>query len=502
MSNENFFAALKAVYDGAPDKPFLTLIDESRPCRLSYGDMNTLSAEMASSLFHLGARPGDRIVVQVDKSPENVALYLGAMRLGLVYVPLNTAYTADEVKYFIEDAGPKIFVCTRERHDELAHMAKEIGVEHVLTLGEDGAGTLRDTAFTVEPINVVEPRGKDDLAVILYTSGTTGRSKGAMLTHENLASNAKTLNALWGFSGEDVLLHALPIFHIHGLFVALHTAMLSACEILFLPKFDAGAVRKALPRASVMMGVPTFYSRLLGEKEFTKDDAAHMRLFISGSAPLTVEAFNAFEARTGHRILERYGMSEAGMIASNPLEGERVAGTVGYALPGISVRIAGENGAPGEVEVKGPNICAGYWNKPDKTEEAFTEDGWFKTGDVGTLDGDGRLTLAGREKDLIIAGGFNIYPVEIEQILDALPGVAESAVVGVHHADMGEGVIAVIVADGDPPDDEALAAALSSLAKFKRPRKFFPMDALPRNTMGKVQKQVLREEFKDAFKNG
>ncbi len=318
-----------------------------------------------------------------------------------------------------------------------------------------------------------------------------------MLTHGNLSSNAITLNSLWGFSPKDVLLHALPIFHIHGLFVALHTAMLSACEVLFLPKFDIAEIRKALPRASILMGVPTFYTRLLAEPDFSKDECAQMRLFISGSAPLTTETFNAFAARTGHRILERYGMSEAGMIASNPLHGERIAGTVGYALPGVLVRIA--NDGAGEVEVKGPNICAGYWKRPDKTREAFTEDGWFRTGDVGTLSEDGRLTLIGREKDLIIAGGFNIYPIEIEQTLDALPGVAESAVVGVPHPDMGEGVIAVLVADGTPPADDEISKALSALAKFKRPRKIFWVDALPRNTMGKVQKQLLRETYQDAF---
>ena len=499
MTDENFFAALKAAWKGAPERAFLTLPDGRR---LSYGDIDALSARMAEALIGHGAKPGDRIVVQVEKSPENVALYLGAMRAGLVYVPLNTAYTAPEVRYFLEDAEPEVFVCARERHDELAPMAKELGVAHVLTLAADGAGTMRDEAVAAKPEETIAPRAKDDLAVILYTSGTTGRSKGAMLTHENLYSNATTLNKLWAFSEKDVLLHALPIFHIHGLFVALHTAMLSASEILFLPKFDVAALRKALARASVLMGVPTFYTRLLAEQDFGREECAHMRLFVSGSAPLTVEAFNAFEARTGHRILERYGMSEAGMIASNPLDGARIAGTVGFALPGVSVRIAGDGAAPGEVEVKGPNVCAGYWKKPDKTEEAFTADGWFRTGDVGTLDGEGRLTLAGREKDLIIAGGFNIYPIEIEQILDAVPGVAESAVVGVPHADMGEGVIAVLMAKEGAPDDAALNAALSPLAKFKRPRKFFRVDALPRNTMGKVQKQALRETYKDAFQDG
>lgn len=494
MANDNFFAALQSAYGASLDRPFLTL-PGGRSIR--YGDIDAMSAQMSGALLALGAKPGDRIAVQVEKSPENVALYLGAMRAGLVYVPLNTAYTETEIAYFLNDAAPVIFVCDPAKAAALAPVAEQAGVTSLMTFGADGAGTLTDAVNAAQPVADIAARAKSDLAVILYTSGTTGRSKGAMLTHENLSSNAKTLNALWGFTREDVLLHALPIFHIHGLFVALHTAMLSACEIIFLPKFDVNMVRAMMSRASVMMGVPTFYSRLLAEKDFDKADCANMRLFISGSAPLTVETFNAFELRTDHRILERYGMSEAGMIASNPLDGERIAGTVGYALPGISVRIAGD--APGEVEVKGPNVCAGYWNKPDKTEEALTADGWFRTGDVGVIGRDGRLSLVGRDKDLIIAGGFNIYPIEIEQLLDALPGITESAVIGAPHKDMGEGVVAVIVTDGAEPDDETLQDALLGLAKFKRPRKFFWVDALPRNAMGKVQKQALREQFKNAF---
>lgn len=500
MTNENFFAELNAAYQERITRQFLSLPDGRQ---LSYGDIDAQAANMAGALLTLGASAGDRIVVQVEKSPENVALYLGAMRAGLVYVPLNTAYTTEEIRYFLGDAEPEIFICAPEKEAALSSVAKDQGVAHLLTLSACGDGTLMEATENATAFKNIAVRNKNDLAVILYTSGTTGRSKGAMLSHENLSSNARTLNALWGFTSDDVLLHALPIFHIHGLFVALHTAMLNACEILFLPKFDVKDLLAQLPRASVLMGVPTFYTRLLVEKDFSKANCTNMRLFISGSAPLTIETFNAFEARTGYRILERYGMSEAGMIASNPLDGERIAGTVGFSLPGVSVRIASDDNtatkSPGEVEVKGPNICAGYWKKPDKTKEAFTEDGWFKTGDVGTLDTEGRLSLVGREKDLIIAGGFNIYPIEIEQILDGLPGIAESAVIGVPHPDMGEGVVAVIVADGTAPDDAALAAALSSLAKFKRPRKFFELDALPRNTMGKVQKQTLREQFKDAF---
>lgn len=494
MANENFFSALIAAGRRDPIRWCLTPPGNEV---FTYGDLDHLSAKVAGALLALGAKPGDRIAVQVEKSPENVALYLGAMRAGLVYVPLNTAYTEVEIAYFLNDATPVIFVCDPEKAAALAPIAEQAGVASQMTLGADGAGTLTDAMNAAQPVADIAARAKCDLAVILYTSGTTGRSKGAMLTHENLSSNAKTLNELWGFTGDDKLLHALPIFHIHGLFVALHTAMLSACEIIFLPKFDVAEYLRQLRHATVMMGVPTFYSRLLAEKDFGKADCANVRLFISGSAPLTVETFNAFEARTGHRILERYGMSEAGMIASNPLDGERVAGTVGYALPGISVRIAGD--APGEVEVKGPNICAGYWNKPDKTEEAFTADSWFRTGDVGVIDEDGRLSLVGRDKDLIIVGGFNIYPIEIEQLLDALPGVSESAVIGVPHPDMGEGVVAILVADGAALDDKTLQVALSGLAKFKRPRRFIWLDTLPRNAMGKVQKQTLRERFKNAF---
>ncbi|MHA7873075.1 MAG: AMP-binding protein, partial [Hyphococcus sp.] len=413
MAIANFYARLAESFSGKLQNPFLSM-----PCgrSLSYGEIDDLSAKIAGALISAGLAPGDRIVVQVEKSPENVALYLAAMRAGIVYVPLNTGYTANEVEYFLSDAEPSIVVCDPARAPALEESAKRAGTKHLLTLDAEGAGTLMQAASNANSFNDSQPRHGDDLAVILYTSGTTGRSKGAMLTHDNLASNAIALNQLWGLASEDVLLHALPIFHIHGLFVALHTTMLSACEILFLPKFDAAAVRAALPRASVMMGVPTFYARLLAEPEFGKDDAAHMRLFISGSAPLTEEVFAAFEARTGHRILERYGMSEAGMIASNPLGGERLAGTVGYALPGVTVRITDDAreiapaGETGNVEVKGPNVFKGYWRNPEKTAEEFTGDGFFKTGDIGMLHEDGRLTLMGRSKDLIIAGGYNIYP--------------------------------------------------------------------------------------------
>ncbi len=502
MDNGNFYATLKEKFSRSLENPFLTMPYEAS---FSYDDIDNLSAKIATALLESGATAGDRIVVQVEKSPANVALYFAAMRAGLVYVPLNTAYTAEELDYFLSDADPTVFICDPLKQYALSTPAQRAGVATLMTLGADGKGTLTDAAKHAAAYDEISVRHSDDLAVILYTSGTTGRSKGAMLTHANLQSNAAALNSLWEFTSRDVLLHALPVFHIHGLFVALHTAMLSAAEILFLPKFDLNEVRDALPRASIMMGVPTFYSRLLGDPEFGKSECTHMRLFISGSAPLTAEAFSAFEARTGHKILERYGMSEAGMIASNPLDGARIPGTVGFPLPGVSIRIQEDAGEPvpagktGNVEVKGPNIFKGYWRNPQKTVEEFTSDGFFKTGDNGSLDQTGRLTLMGRSKDLIITGGYNIYPKEIEGALDAIDGVTETAVIGAPHPDMGEGVVAVMVAENAAIEDAIIKKALDALANFKRPRKFFWLDTLPRNAMGKVQKQILRERYKDVF---
>ena len=498
MGDGNFYETLKRGFCSRMDAPMLTAPDGRS---ITYREADARAAQMASTFAATGAKPGDRVLFQVEKSFENVAAYLGALRGGFVYVPLNTAYTDEEVAYFLCDAKPSIFVCDPARASALEPLARKAGVQTVFTLDGAGAGSLKDDDDDAQPVENIQPRHPDDLAAILYTSGTTGRSKGAMLSHRALQSNALTLNALWGFSEKDVLLHALPIFHIHGLFVALHTAMLSGSEILFLPKFDIGDIRKAIERASVVMGVPTFYTRLLNERRFGRGSAQHMRLFISGSAPLTEATFNAFEERTGHKILERYGMSEAGMIASNPLEGARVAGTVGFALPGIDIRITDDDGeelpagSAGNVEVKGPNLFSGYWRMPEKTEQEFRGD-WFQTGDIGSLDSEGRLTLSGRAKDLIIAGGYNIYPKEIEAVLDAVPGVGESAVVGVPHPDMGEGVVAIFTGDASPA---TLENAAQSLAKFKRPRRFFHVAALPRNAMGKIQKQILRERYADAF---
>ncbi|MCB2113399.1 MAG: AMP-binding protein [Parvularculaceae bacterium] len=500
MKNENFFQLIAGGLAARREKSFLATPDNRV---WTFGDIDALSAKIARALVDAGARPGDRVAAQVEKSAENVALYLAALRAGLVYLPLNTAYTPQEIDYFIKDAEPAIFVCDPARAENAASGPA------TFTLSSQGAGTLIDAARRAPPLYDIEPRYADDLAAILYTSGTTGRSKGAMLTHRNLSSNALALIDAWKIESCDVLLHALPIFHIHGLFVALNTALIKTCSIIFLPKFDVGAVRRALPGATLMMGVPTFYARLLAENDFSADECAGVRLFISGSAPLTAETHRAFEKRTGFKILERYGMSEAGMIASNPLAGDRVAGTVGYALAGVELRVCA-NGAPlapgetGIVEVRGANVFKGYWRMPEKTAREFRGGGWFSTGDVGFLSEDGRLTLSGRAKDLIIVGGMNVYPKEIEDILGALPGIAECAVIGAAHADMGEGVVAVLVpaparASDPPPDEAALRDALAGLARFKQPRRFYWLDALPRNAMGKVQKQVLRDMYADAF---
>lgn len=461
----------------------------------------------ASALAEIGLQPGDRIAVQIDKSVENVALYLAALRLGAVYVPLNTAYVEREIEYFFGDAEPRVCVVAPGKYEKLAAVARSTGVAHCLTLGADGEGSLAELVRRQTHEHDVASRTPNDLAVICYTSGTTGRSKGAMITHGNLASNARALIEAWGFTANDVLLHALPLYHVHGLFVALHCALLSGARILLQPKFDARAVLETLPRATVMMGVPTFYTRLLAEPQLGKASVTNVRLFVSGSAPLLVDTFESFEARTGHRILERYGMTETGMIASNPLRGERRAGTVGKPLPGVSVRItndAGEpvpNGTIGNVEVRGPNVFQGYWRMPEKTAAEFRADGYFITGDLGTFDDDGYLRLIGRAKDLIISGGLNVYPKEIEEALDAFPGVAESAVFGIPHPDFGEAVAAAVtLRPGATVDPDAVLATLrTQLAAFKTPKRLFIVDELPRNAMSKVQKAVLRERYKNTF---
>ncbi len=465
---------------------------------LTFGALTELSARFARVLQARGVGPGDRVVVQVEKSVGGVALYLACLRLGAIYVPLNTAYTRAEVAYFLGDAGPVLYV-----HSGTGTGS---GIADAI-LGTDAASPLWAEALAAEPLPAIMHRTADDIAAILYTSGTTGRSKGAMLSHGNLVSNAQALHRLWGFVPGDVLIHALPIFHVHGLFVALHTMFLNGSTTIFLPKFDVAQVMALMPRATVLMGVPTFYTRLLAEPAFDRAMARTMRLFISGSAPLLAETCNAFAAQTGHHILERYGMTEAGMITSNPLIGERVAGTVGFPLPEVELRVVNERrervaaGEPGIIEIRGPNVFKGYWRNPEKTAEELRPGGWFVTGDVGKCDAQGRVSIVGRAKDLIISGGFNIYPKEIEEAIDALPGVDESAVIGVPHPDLGEAVVAVVVArPGGQVDEAAIMAAIApTLARFKQPRRVVIVDSLPRNAMGKVQKAGLRGTYAKAL---
>jgi malonyl-CoA/methylmalonyl-CoA synthetase len=460
----NLYSLLRSRFPRERDSACLLIGDEEA---VSYGQIEAQVGRLSAWLVRQGVIPGERVLVQAAKVPEILPLYLAVLNVGGVYTPLNDAYTPAEVDYFIGDARPALIV-------------------------RDAAAAARE-AEGMAPFAGTVARAADDLAALIYTSGTTGRSKGAMVTHGNLAANALALHDIWGFSRDDVLLHALPVFHVHGLFVAIHCALLSGAPMLWLAKFDAAELIRVLPRASVMMGVPTFYTRLLADPAFSRERAAHIRLFISGSAPLLPSTFAEFEARTGHRILERYGMSEAGMIASNPLAGERIAGSVGYPLPGVGLRLSGSGG----IEIAGPSLFRGYWDMPDKTRAEFTEDGWFMTGDVGRLDADGRLWITGRAKDLIISGGYNIYPKEIELVLDEVAGVTESAVIGVPHPDFGEAVVAAVIGDAD--EGALLARARERLAAFKVPKRVLFLEALPRNAMGKVRKNVLRERFGGLF---
>ncbi|MDP3747118.1 MAG: AMP-binding protein [Phenylobacterium sp.] len=463
----NLYDLLAARFPADRTRPAFLLADGTA---ISYGQFEDDVARTAALLIDHEVQPGDRIALQSEKSVAAVAVYLATLKVGAVFLPLNTAYTETEVDYFLEDAEPVLFV-------------------------EDAEAFVAD-ARTREPLLPTTPRDGADLASIIYTSGTTGRSKGAMLSHGNLAANAQALHQAWGFSADDVLLHALPIFHVHGLFVALHCAFLSGAPMVWLPKFDDGQVLAGLARSTVMMGVPTFYTRLLANPGFTRHAARHMRLFICGSAPLLESTFAEFEDRTGMRILERYGMSEAVIITTNPLDGERIAGSVGYPLPGVDLRIGGGE-ATGVIEIKGPSVFSAYWRMPEKTAEEFTSDGYFLTGDVGRRDPDGRVWISGRAKDLIISGGFNVYPKEIELILDELPGVTESAVVGVPHPDFGEAVVAVVMGQGD--EAAMIATAREKLAAFKTPKRVFFVEELPRNAMGKVQKNLLRDTYAGTF---
>lgn len=491
--------ALRAGSVGRDDALCLDLHD--RGVTLDFGTVFAMAERYANALVAQGVAPGDRVMVQAEKSVEVLAVYLGTVLAGAAFVPLNTAYTARELEHFITDAEPALVVCDPAGEETVRGLATGA----VLTVAADGTGTLAEAVARVAEGFDAVPRAADDLACILYTSGTTGRSKGAMLTHANLASNAETLRDYWRFTRDDVLIHALPIFHAHGLFVAANVSLNAGNAMIFLPKFDPDTILSLMPRATSMMGVPTFYTRLLARPGL-KEASAAMRLFVSGSAPLLAETHRAWTAATGHNILERYGMTETAMNTSNPYDGERRPGTVGFALPDIEIRVTDpETGAAlgadeiGGIEVRGPNVFTGYWRMPEKTAEEFRADGFFITGDLGTISKDGYVTIVGRSKDLIISGGYNIYPKEIEGLIDDLPGVIESAVFGVPHPDFGEGVVAAVVAGPDGSvQGEAIRAALSDqLAKFKQPKAVVILDDLPRNTMGKVQKNVLRETYAD-----
>mgnify|MGYP000563158284 CR=1 FL=1 len=470
---------------------------------ISYATFLEMAARYAGFMTDQGVAPGDRVAVQVEKSPQALAIYAACVQAGVVFLPLNIAYTADEVAYFVENSGARLLVCDGGNAGALAPIAQSCGCL-LETLNADGTGGFTAKAAAYPAHFETAPRSEDDLAAFLYTSGTTGRSKGAMLTQRNLLSNAEILVKEWQFTSRDVLLHALPIFHTHGLFVASNIALLTGSEMIFLPKFDLDKAIGQLPRATAMMGVPTFYTRLLADPRFTKDLARHMRLFVSGSAPLLAETHVQFEERTGHRILERYGMTETNMNTSNPYNGERRAGTVGFALPDVELKItdpvSGETLAQGEIgiiEVRGPNVFKGYWQMPEKTKEELREDGFFITGDLGQIDADGYVQIVGRNKDLIISGGYNIYPKEVELVLDEQEGVAESAVIGVPHPDFGESVVGILVARaGVDIDTDQIKQNLSkTLARFKQPQHLIVLAELPRNTMGKVQKNLLRTRF-------
>ena len=512
MSN-TLFSALRAAFPADLEQVAIETAD-GPPLHYTWRDLERGTAMLANLLDSLELPAGSRVAVQTEKSVEALMLYLAVLRAGLVYLPLNTAYQSAEMAYFIGDAEPAVVVCAGRSFGWVSKLAFTAGSAHVFTLNDDRSGSLLQRAAVHSDQHMPAHRDADDLAAILYTSGTTGRSKGAMLTHANLLSNARALKDCWGWrspeQGGDVLIHALPIFHVHGLFVASHGALLNGSKMIWFSKFDSPAVIARLPEATVFMGVPTLYVRLLAEPALNRAACRHMRLFISGSAPLLIETFNAFRERSGHTILERYGMSETVMLTSNPYHakhGERRGGSVGLPLPGVGLRVVGKAGAScatdeiGAIEVRGPNIFKGYWRMPEKTREEFSADGWFKTGDVGRIDAAGMVSIVGRSKDLIISGGYNVYPAEVESVINELPGVLESAVVGVPHADFGEAVVAVVVARaGAAPDASALIAALKAqIANFKVPKQLFIVAELPRNAMGKVQKNLLRDQHKSLF---
>lgn len=514
--NHNLFVALRRSWPADEDGIALEVVDgPAAGLGYSWRDLDRASAMMANLLESLELPARSRIAVQVEKSVESLILYLATLRAGLVYLPLNTAYQSAEIGYFIDNAEPAVVVCSPKNHGWVSKIAFSGKTRHVFTLGDDRTGSLLDRAAHHSDRHQPAVCGADDLAVIIYTSGTTGRSKGAMLSHGNMLSNARVLRSYWDWQPGDVLIHALPIFHVHGLFVAIHGALINGSPMLWLNRFDPATVVSLLPRASVFMGVPTLYVRMLEDPRLTPEMAARMRLFISGSAPLLIETFRDWQQRTGHTILERYGMSETVMLTSNPCQpdarhggaAERRGGTVGFPLPGVDLRVVDDQGQAvptgeiGGIQVRGPNVFQGYWRMPEKTAEEFTSDGFFRTGDVGRIDAQGYVTIVGRSKDLIISGGYNVYPAEIEGFLNELPGVAESALVGVPHPDFGEvGVAVVIARAGFPLDPERVIAELKTrVANFKIPKRCYVVSELPRNAMGKVQKNLLRERYRGEF---
>ena len=512
--NDNLFVALRAGFPADLHRIAVETVDgHRRAC--TWLELDEASAGIANLLQSLSLPAGARVAVQTDKSVDTLILYFAVLRSGLVFLPLNTAYLTAEIEYFVKDAEPAVIVCSPRNFAALSALAREAGIRHVYSLGDDRTGTLLEAAARHSFRHDPAQRSADDGAVILYTSGTTGRSKGALLSHGNLIANALVLQRYWGWQPNDVLIHALPIFHVHGLFVAAHGALLNGSRMLWFNRFDPKGVIAQFPNASIFMGVPTLYVRMLQEPALDARVCASMRLFLAGSAPLLPQTFNEWRERTGHTIVERYGMSETVMLTSNPyhaMDEERRAGTVGFALPGVQLRINDDAGRPcprgdvGNIEVKGPSVFGEYWRAPDLTREAFTDDGWFRTGDLGKIDEDGYVAIVGRSKDLIISGGYNVYPAEVESYLNELPGVLESAVIGVPHPDFGEAVVAVIVAaqdvaaSGAAPDPTALIAALKTkIANFKLPKRVFVVEELPRNIMGKVQKAALRDRHKDLF---
>ncbi|HBU99290.1 MULTISPECIES: malonate--CoA ligase [Thalassospira] len=505
--SDNLFQTFLDRFPADKSKTFLVERDGTER---SFAWLIDQTGRYAAVLASHGVIKGDRVAAQVDKSSDVLALYLACLQLGAIHLPLNTAYTGDEIAYFLGDAAPRVFVCRPANIDIAQELGSKNNVGTVLSLGSAGDGSLNDQAKNVTPLIDVVDANKDDVAAILYTSGTTGRSKGAMLTHNNLGSNAKTLHSAWGFKPGDTLLHALPLFHTHGLFVAINIMLMNGGKVILLPKFDADDVIERLPQSTVLMGVPTFYTRLLAHPQFTKDVTANMRLFVSGSAPLLAETHDAFFERTGHKILERYGMTETCMNTSNPLDGERRPGAVGPTLPGTEARVCDKDGkvlGAGEIgvlEVRGPNVFKGYWQMPEKTASEFRSDGFFITGDLATIGEDGYITIVGRDKDLIISGGFNVYPKEVEEIIADYDEVDEVAIFGLPHPDFGEAVAGVIVpANGSTPDTDAIIKRTQDkLAKFKVPKRIWILDELPRNTMGKIQKAQLRKAYEDTFATG